>query len=148
MTEEVGGTGMVPEPEVPVQPNAATPAVAASSTGGPSSMIMLGASIMLGGWLLFSIILDQWGTDWTPLALAFFALMLVMGRADYFERLAPKNTLLKVCGYGIAVFAVLELIWDIRFAGGRLNEFLDILAALAFFGGSALVFMGARAIND
>jgi hypothetical protein len=147
MTDEGGGMGTAPEPETPAQP-AAAPAVKESSTSGPESMIMLGSAVMLGGWLLFSIILDQWGTNWTPLVLAVFALMLVMGRADSFERLAPKNTLLRVAGYGIAVFALFELIWDIRFAGSALNEFVDILAALAYFGGSALIFMGARALDD
>jgi hypothetical protein len=131
--EGVEGAPLVPRP---------------SSTSNPESMMMIGAVLILGGWLLFSIILDEYGTDWTVLVLAFLVLMLVMGRANVFEKLAPKETLLKVSGYAIGAFAVLELIWDIRYAGGVLDSFVEILGALALFGGSALVFMGARSIKD
>lgn len=149
MTEEMGGTGRAPEPEVPVAPVAGAPvAEATSSTSSPESMMMIGAALILGGWLLFSIILDEFGTNWTVLVLSGLVLALIVGKGDLFEKLAPKNTLLKVAGYAIGAFAVLELIWDIRFAGGVLNEFTEILGALALFGGSALVFMGARSIEE
>lgn len=149
MTEEMGGTGKTPEPEMPVEAVAGAPvAEAPSSTSSPESIMMIGAALILGGWLLFSIILDEFGTNWTVLVLAALVLALIMGKGDLFEKLAPKNTLLKVAGYAIGAFAVLELIWDIRFAGGVLNEFIEILGALALLGGSALVFMGARSIEE
>ncbi len=149
MTEEMGGTGKAPEPAVPVEPvESAAVAEVSAPKSSPESMMMIGAALILGGWLLFSIILDDFGTNWTVLVLAVLILALIMGKGDLFERLAPKNTLLKVAGYAIGAFAIFELIWDIRFASAVLNDFVEILGALALFGGSALVFMGARSIDE
>ncbi|HEY5889363.1 MAG TPA: hypothetical protein VIW94_01500 [Acidimicrobiia bacterium] len=149
MTEEMGGTGKAPEPEMPVGPVQGAPmAMPASSKTTPESMMMIGAAVILGGWLLFSIILDSYGSNWTVLVLSALILALVMGKGDLFENLATKATLLKVAGYAIGAFAVIELIWDIRFAALYLDSFIEILGALALFGGSAMVFMGARSIGD
>lgn len=147
MTEE-SGMGRMPEPEVPTPAVDDAPVAAKPDASSGESMVMLGALIVLGGWLLFSIILDTYGTDWTALAFAVLAVYLSMGSSNPFEKLASKATLLKVAGYALGVFAVFELIWDIRFAGGVIDEFLEILGALALIGGSAIAFMGARAIDD
>jgi hypothetical protein len=144
VSEELGGTGQVPEPDT----GAAAPAVSTSASSSPESMMMIGSAVILGGWLLFGIILDDYFTDWTALLLAVLVLALTMSRGGFLEGLASKNTLLKIGGYAIGVLAVFELIFDLRFASGVLNDFVEILGALALFGGSALVFMGARALDD
>jgi len=149
VTEEIGGTGKAPDPQVPVAPVESGPVtMPASSKSAPESMMKIGAAVILGGWLMFSIILDTFGANWTVLVLSALILTLVLGKGDLFEKLAPKATLLKVAGYAIGAFALIELIWDIRFATIYLDSFLEILGALALFGGSVLVFMGARSIDD
>lgn len=110
--------------------------------------MMIGAAVILGGWLLFGIILDDYFTDWTVLLAAVFVLILTRSDGGFHEKIATKMTLLKVLGYAVGILAVFELIFDLRFAGGVLNSFVEILGAIALFGGSALVFMGARALED
>jgi hypothetical protein len=144
MTEEIGGAGRVPEPEA----HPAVPAPVRDTTTAPESMMMLGAGLILGGWLLFGIVLDDYFTDWTVLLLAVLVLLMARSSGGFYENIALRSTLLKVAGYAIGILAVFELIFDIRFAGGELDSFVEILGALALFGGSALVFMGARSIVD
>lgn len=110
-------------------------------------MVAFGGGVIVAGWVFFEIILNDFYTAWVTLLLAVLAIMLPRASRTFVEKLAPLSTLMKAVGYMIVILAAFSLIENIRFASGALDDFTEILGALVLYGGSAIAWLGARAID-
>jgi hypothetical protein len=122
-------------------------AVSASGVGTPQGMVALGAFILIGVEVVFGLILDDFYISTTALLLAVVAALIFLGRSGTAAKLASVATVMKALGYLLAILGVFALVYDLRYASSALNEFTEIIGALAAYGGFALAFMGARSIE-
>ncbi len=108
-------------------------------------LVAFAGLLIVAVWVIFAVIADEYGIDWTMLALAVAAAALPRldrAKVDQFHSLP---VLMKVIGYGLALFGVFNLIFDLRF--GVLDDIGDILAGLVTYAASVMAFMGARQIK-
>lgn len=110
-------------------------------------MVGLGALILIGTYLVFGFILNDYWVGWLAMLLAISAVLLVRVNTPFIEVLAPVPVLLKVIGYLLAIIGLLAFVEDLRFPGGTWNEFPDVIGALAAYAGYATAFLGARSIK-
>lgn len=145
MTEEHSGM-----PEPPQPPETTEPAVTAGSDLFSSSegMVTLGGAIIIAGYLIFGVIFNEYWTGSVALLAAILAVLLPRANRAFVEKIAPLSTLMKAVGYIIGIWAVVELVENIRFASSAIDSFPEILGALVLFGGSAIAYMGARSIEN
>ncbi len=145
MTEEHSGM-----PEPPQPPDTTEPAVTAGSDMFSSSegMVTLGGAIIIAGYLIFGVIFNEYWTGSVALLAAILAVLLPRANRAFVEKIAPLSTLMKAVGYIIGIWAVVELVENIRFASSAIDSFPEILGALVLFGGSAIAYMGARSIEN
>lgn len=149
MTNDPNPPGM-PEPDnaSPVG-DAMADAKAAFNKAGfatPSGMVALAGLILLGVELLFGVIFDEYGNNYTLLAAAIAAVVVFYGKGAY-DRIAPAADLLKLIGMVIAGVVLIVLIYDLRYASSSYDEFVDILGSLFTYAAGVLAFLGARAIK-
>jgi hypothetical protein len=110
-------------------------------------MVAFGGGLIVAGWVLFEIILNDYYTAWVTLLLAVLAIMLPRASRAFVDKFAPMSALMKAVGYMIVILAAISLVEDIRFASSALDDFTEILGALVLYGGSAIAWLGARAID-
>ncbi len=142
---------MTSESERPEDPVPASEQTTGTTTGpgmgSPTGMVALGSVVLIGTWALFGVILNDYWVGWLALLLAVSSLLLMRAGGTFVEKLAPAPVLIKVIGYLLAIIGVFALIEDLRFADGTLNEFPDVIGALAAYAGYVLAFLGARSIK-
>ncbi len=112
----------------------------------PMGMVALAGLILIGVEVIFGIILEQYYVEWVMLALGLAAVLVFYGKGAY-DGIAPAPDLLKLTGMLIAALGVFALIYDLRYAGSRLDDFPEIVGALLTYGAAVLAFLGARAIK-
>jgi hypothetical protein len=110
-------------------------------------MVSLGGLILIGTYVIFGLILGDYWVSWLAMLLAIGSFLVVRGDKAFIEKLAPVPVLIKMIGYLLAVIGLLALVEDIRFADGTLNEFPDVIGALAAYAGYVIAFLGARSIK-
>jgi hypothetical protein len=115
--------------------------------GSPTGLVALGSVVLIGTWALFGVILNDYWVGWLALLLAVSSLLLMRAGGTFVEKLAPVPVLIKAIGYLLAIIGVFALIEDLRFSDGTLNEFPDVIGALAAYAGYVLAFLGARSIK-
>jgi hypothetical protein len=108
-------------------------------------LVAFAGLVVIAGWLIFSVILADYGTDWLMLSLAVAAALLPRLDQEKVERFHPLPHLMKVIGYGLALLALFSLILDVRY--GILDDVSDILGGLVTYAAGAMAFMGARQIQ-
>jgi hypothetical protein len=108
-------------------------------------LVAFAGLVVIAGWLIFSVILADYGTDWLMLSLAVAAALLPRLDQEKVERFHSLPQLMKVIGYGLALLALFALILDVRY--GILDDFSDILGGLVTYAAGAMAFMGARQIQ-
>lgn len=145
---------MTSEHETPGTPEGTEGTTSASPTVGdgsqfstPAGMVALGGWILIGVWLVFGVFLTDYFVAWPQLMLAIAAVLLTAGSKELFEKVAPVPVLLKIVGYLLAIMGLVAFIDDVRFFDGTLNEFPDLIGALASYVAYVLAFLGARAIK-
>jgi len=155
MTDEHMGVPDPPE-QPPPPPPPSTPAQRA--TGGMSDaagqmfstgegMVALAGMILIADYLLFGLILNDYWVGWIAVILSVIAIAAPRIDRNFVEKIATLPALMKAVGYLIALVGILQLIEDIRFASGALDDFTEIIGGLALYGASALAFLGARSID-
>jgi hypothetical protein len=147
MTTEPPGT---PDPTPAPEPMA-TPPMAPQPTGSAmgsmsgETMVMAGAALVLASYVIFSLILRDYGQSAVSITAAIFVLVLFQMKPAWVSAIAPLPVLLKTLGYIIATVGVLEFLGDIR------SEILDnastIIGAIVAYAGYVLAFLGARSIK-
>ncbi|HEX9866310.1 MAG TPA: hypothetical protein VGC03_15205 [Acidimicrobiia bacterium] len=147
MTNEPPGT---PDPTPASEPTATppmAPPAAGSAMGSMSgeTMVMAGAALALASYVIFSLILRDYGQSATTITAAILVLILFQMKPAWVSAIAPLPVLLKALGYIIATVGVLEFLGDVR------SELLDnastIIGAIVAYAGYVLAFLGARSIK-
>ena len=107
------------------------------------TLVMLGAAIVAGAWLIFDVISDEYGV--TSLAVVLALIILVIPRIDKeaITAVASMEAFTKAAGYGLAVTGVVELAADIDGnifdAGGA-----TIFGAIVAYVGYVAAYLGAQ----
>ena len=112
------------------------------SSSGDTGLLMIGAGVIVAGWLLFGVILGEFTYGATYVAVAALALMSILGVGG----LSMGNPTLKLLGYFMGLVGFFLLIGDLRFDFP--DGVVDNIANIAFYVGCVLMFVGARGLND
>jgi len=133
------------------EPTTTNQAAAATRTtpglGSPEGMVALGSLILLATYVVFGVLINDYWVGWIAVILSIGALVLIRSHDSFVEKLAPRSVLIKLIGYTLAVVGGLAVLEDLRFAGGSLNEFTEVIGALAAYSGYLVAFLGARSIK-
>jgi len=133
-----------PGPEEP-QPIAPTSATTTPSLGGMSGemMVMISGILILGVYVIFGLIANEWYPSFLSVVAATFA--VILPRVTSVGSGISGATLLKITGYVIAVAGLWDFVFTLRFGWGG---FVDVVGWILLAVAAVLAFVGARAIND
>lgn len=115
---------------------------AAASSKGAAGLLMIGAIIVVGGHVLFGIIMGEFTYGNTSVAVALLILMSILGTGFGLG----GTTIQRVLGYFLGLSGAVALLSDIRF--GFPDGFVDNLANLVFYVGAVLAFIGALGLKE
>jgi hypothetical protein len=134
----------VPGPEDP-QPITPTPATSTPSLGGMSgeTMVMVSGILVLGVYVIFGLIANEWYPSFISVVAATFA--VILPRVTSVGSGISGSTLLKITGYVIAVAGLWDFVFTLRFGWGG---FVDVVGWLLLAASAVLAFIGARAIHE
>jgi hypothetical protein len=116
---------------------------AASKSMGSSGFLMIGAGLIVAGWVLFGLLIGEYAFSAVYVALAVLVLLSVLGMGGFGVGTGTQRTI----GLFIGIAALLDIFNDLRFSGFP-DGFVDVLAYLVFVAGAALMFVGARGIKS
>jgi hypothetical protein len=135
---------MVPGPQDP-QPITPTPATSTPSLGGMSgeTMVMVSGILVLGVYVIFGLIANEWYPSFISVVAATFA--VILPRVTSVGSGISGSTLLKITGYVIAVSGLWDFVFTLRFGWGG---FVDVVGWLLLAASAILAFVGARAIHE
>ena len=128
--------------EPPAQPPAQPSPVAAITSKGAAGFLMIGAIIIVGGHVLFGVIMGEFTYGTSNVAVCLLILMSILGMGFGIG----GTTIQRILGYFIGLSGAVALLSDIRF--GFPDGAVDNLANLVFYAGAALAFLGARGLKD
>lgn len=134
-----------PPPGMPEEHDDAAVLAGAGDFTSGEGLVAFAGIVLLAVWLIFDIILASYGMDNTVAVLAATALLLPRVDRAKVEQFHPLASLMKVLGYALVAFGIVEVIIDVRF--GALDEFSAVLGALISYAGYAMAFWGARQIE-
>jgi hypothetical protein len=146
MTTEPPGA---PDPTPAQEPVATTP-VAPQAASSPLSsmsgerMVMIAGVVVVGVFLIFGLIADEWYPPFESVVVGSFAILLpLLGPEPVGSRIST-GTLMTVAGYWLAIAGLWDFIGDIRFGWGGAE---DVIASLLLAAAAAIAFLGARSIK-
>jgi len=125
-----------------VEPSARPDAAAAITSKGAAGFLMIGAFLIVGGHVLFGVILGEFTYGNTSVAVGLLILMSILGMGFR----VGERSIQRALGYFLGLSGVVALLSDIRF--GFPDGLVDNLANLVFYAGAALAFMGALGLKD
>lgn len=116
------------------------PEMAAPSSGNraASGMLMIGALALVGGHVLFGLLLDEYYYGTLIPALALMVLLAVLNVGGF--GLSARAQ--RIIGIFVGLSAAIGFLTDLR-SGGFPDGVVDVLAYLVYLGGAALMFVGA-----
>jgi hypothetical protein len=126
----------------PAEPPAQPSPAAAITSKGAAGFLMIGAIIIVGGHVLFGIIMGEFTYGNTSVAVSLLILMSILGMGFG----VGGTRIQRVLGYFLGLSGLVALLSDIRFSFP--DGFVDNLANLVFYVGAALAFLGARSLKD
>jgi hypothetical protein len=107
------------------------------------NLVSLGALLVIGSWLIFEVIAEDYFVTTVAVGLGLLILILPRFDIDAITDIAPVPAFLKLAGYALALIGVVEIIDEIQ--GGILDAGGSaILGALIAYAGYVLAFLGAR----
>jgi hypothetical protein len=107
--------------------------------------VVFAAMVLLAVWLIFDIIINEYGMDNLVPVLAIVAILLPRLDRATVERVLPLPMLMKLTAWAIVLIGIVEVIIDVRF--GAYEDFASVIGALAAYAGYAMAFVGARQIS-
>lgn len=120
-----------------------TPAEVVKATGSSPGLLVIGAGVIVGGWVILGVIAGEWNPGPLYIALALIVLLSAYGIGG----ISVGRGTQKAIGYFMGLAALVILVSDLRY-GGFPDEAIWIISYIVFVVGSALMFMGARALSD
>jgi hypothetical protein len=135
-------TAPVPGDPQPIIP---TPATTTPSLGGMSgeTMVMVSGILILGVYVIFGLIANEWYPSFVSVVAATFA--VILPRVTSVGSGISGSTLLKIMGYVIAVAGLWDFVFTLRFGW---DGFVDVVGWLLLAASAVLAFVGARAIYE
>lgn len=115
---------------------------AVGSASGDTGLLMIGAAIIIGAWLVFDVIMGEFGHSVVLYAVAALVLLSILGIGG----LKLGNRTLKLLGYFMGLVVLFFLIDDLRY--GFPDGAADNIANIIFYVGFLLMFVGARGLSD
>jgi len=114
------------------------------TTKSPLGLLVIGAGLIVGGWVVFSVIAGEWDTSPVYIALALLVLLSAYGTGGISIGVQTQ----RVIGWFFGFVAVASVVSDLRYDGGFPNEAMDWIAYIAFHAGAVMMFVGARQLSD
>ena len=126
------------------QPTPPTPGTTTPSLGGLSGemLVMISGILILGVYVIFGLIADQWYPSLLSVVAATFA--IILPRVGSVGSGLSGATLLKITGYVMAVAGFWDFVFTLRFGWGG---FVGVVAWLLLGVAAVLAFIGARAVE-
>ena len=112
------------------------------STTGSQGLLMIGAALIVAGWVLFGLLIGEYARSGLYVGLAALVLLSVLGMGGIGVGAGTQRTI----GLFMGLALLVDVLNDVRFSGFP-DEVLDVLAYLVFVAGAALMFWGARGIK-
>jgi hypothetical protein len=106
-------------------------------------LLMISGGLIIGVYVIFGLIVDEWYPAFLSVVAATFALILPRMKREIGSGLTHK-TLLKITGYVIAVAGLWDFVFSLRFGWGG---FVDVVGWLLLGVAAVLGLLGARAIE-
>jgi hypothetical protein len=107
-------------------------------------MVMISGIIILGVYVVFGLIADEWYPSFVSVVASTFAVFLPRMKADTFGPGLTAASLLKITGYVIAVAGLWDFVFSLRFGWGGA---FDVLGWVILGVAAVLGFLGARAVR-
>ena len=133
-----------PRPSTDDHDDAAVLEGAGDFTSG-EGLVAFAGMVLLAVWVIFDIIVDEYGMDNLVPVLATVAILLPRLDRAKVERLLPLPMAMKLTGWAIVLIGIVEVIIDVRF--NAYEDFAGIIGALGAYAGYAMAFVGARQIS-
>jgi hypothetical protein len=108
-------------------------------------LVAFAGMVLLAVWVIFDIIVNEYGMDNLVPVLAFVAILLPRLDRATVERVLPLPLAMKLTGWAIVLIGVVEVIIDVRF--NAYEDLASILGALGAYAGYAMAFVGVRQIS-
>lgn len=108
-------------------------------------LVALAGMILLAVWLIFDVILDEYGLGLVTLLAAVVVVMVPRLDPATVAKVHSVPVIMKVVGYGLALIGVIDVIAAIE--GGFFDDALEVIAALATYAAFGVAFVGARQID-
>lgn len=119
------------------------PSGADARTRGAAGFLLIGALIIIGGHLLFGLIIGEFSYGTIYVVLAIWLVVSLLAKGDWG---LTGTRAQKVIGYSLGLAGLLLLADDLRF--GFPDGAIDTIANLAFYAGCVFTFLGARGLKD
>lgn len=130
-----------PQPDITASPSATT----SSLSGMPGeTMVMIAGLLVVGVFVIFGLIADEWYPPFGSVVAATFAVIIPLAKVKSVGSLSA-STLMTILGYWLAIAGAWDFIGDIRFGWGGA---VDVVASLILAAAAVLAFIGARAIKS
>lgn len=135
-----------PEPREMMKPEGERPAMAGAAdfTSG-EGLVALGGIVLLAVWLLFDVILDDYGLGILTVLLATVVVIVPRLNPESVARVQQVPVIMKVVGYALGFIGVFDVIGAIE--EGFYEDALTVIAALISYAAFAVAFIGARQIK-
>lgn len=130
---EKGEKNVVPE-QAPLSP---------SSSKSADGFLLIGALLIIGGHLLFGLIIGEFTYSAVYVTMAIWLVVISLASGDW-GLSGPRAK--KVLGYSLGIISVILLANDLRF--GFPDGLVDNIANLVFYAGGVLAFLGARGLKS
>ena len=131
-------------PEEMMKPERGPSAMAADFTSG-EGLVALGGMVLLAVWLLFDVILDDYGLGILTVLLAAVVVIVPRLNPESVARVHQVPVIMKVVGYALGFIGVFDVIGAIE--EGFFEDALTVIAALISYAAFAVAFIGARQIK-
>jgi hypothetical protein len=116
----------------------------AKSTGGNSpGLLVIGAGVIVAGWVLLGVLAGEWN----PGAIYIVLPLIVVLSAYNVVGIKVGVSTQRAIGYFMGLTALVFVIGDLRYNSFP-NDALTIVAYVVFIAGCVLMFMGARSVAD
>ncbi len=109
------------------------------------NLISLGALLVLGSWIIFEVIAEEYFVTTVAIVLAAAIVVLPRFDVDAITAVAPVSAFLRAGGYALAFSGVVELVADIQFE--NFDGAASTIGALVAYAGYGLAFVGARGVE-
>lgn len=108
-------------------------------------LVAFAGMVLAAVWIIFDFIADGYDLNNTVFVLAVAVIVIPRLNRATVEKVHPVPVLMKVLGWALVAFGIMELAIDLRF--NAYDDFGRVIGALAAYAGFTMAFVGARQIK-